>query len=98
MQIAIPLYDGFTALDAVGPYEVLVRLLGSQVVFCGAEGRPHRTDTKALAIHADATFAEVTAPDIIVVPGGPGSCGRLRRIGRLWEAVPLRWPAVALTG
>ncbi len=73
MQIAIPVYPGFTALDAVGPYEVLVRLLGSDLVFCGAETGPVRTDTGRLGLTADASFEEVTAPDVIVVPGGPGS-------------------------
>lgn len=73
MQIAIALYDGFTALDAVGPYEVLGRLPGAEVVFCGAEARAYRTDRKALALVADATFEQVTEPEVIVVPGGPGS-------------------------
>lgn len=72
MEIAIVLYDGFTALDAVGPYEVLSRLPGAQVKFVAAHAGPVRTDTRALAIQADYSLPEVLGPQIVVVPGGPG--------------------------
>jgi putative intracellular protease/amidase len=72
MQIAIPLYDRFTALDAVGPYEVLWRLPGAQVRWVGAEARPYATD-RGLKLIAEATFDDVPAPDVIVVPGGTGT-------------------------
>ncbi|NEA46341.1 DJ-1/PfpI family protein [Streptomyces sp. SID10815] len=72
MQIAIVLYDRFTALDAVGPYEVLTRVPDARTVFVAEQAGPVRTDTGALALVADQTFAEVTAPDVVVVPGGPG--------------------------
>jgi putative intracellular protease/amidase len=73
MQIAILLYDRFTALDAVGPYEILSRIPGAEVVFTAACPGPVRTDMTSLALTADAAFGEVTAPDIILVPGGPGT-------------------------
>jgi putative intracellular protease/amidase len=72
MDIAILLYDDFTALDAVGPYEVLTRLPGAVVTFVGKEARPIRTDTTRLAVTADAAIADVTSADILLVPGGPG--------------------------
>ncbi|GGV82475.1 glutamine amidotransferase [Streptomyces griseoloalbus] len=72
MQIAIVLFDRFTALDAVGPYETLGRLPGAQTVFVAERTGPVRTETGALAITADRTLAETPAPDIVVVPGGPG--------------------------
>ncbi|MGW1026039.1 DJ-1/PfpI family protein [Streptomyces sp. NPDC002577] len=72
MQIAIVLFDRFTALDAVGPYETLGRLPDAELVFVAEQTGPVRTDTGALAITADKTLAEVTSPDIVVVPGGPG--------------------------
>ncbi|MFJ9407814.1 DJ-1/PfpI family protein [Streptomyces sp. NPDC101393] len=72
MQIAILLYDRFTALDAVGPYETLVRLPGAEVVFTGERTGPYRNDSDSLALVADAALDDVTAPDILVVPGGPG--------------------------
>ncbi|WP_326719360.1 DJ-1/PfpI family protein [Streptomyces sp. NBC_00243] len=72
MQIAIVLFDRFTALDAVGPYETLGRLPGAEVVFVAEQTGPVRTDTGNLALTADKTLAEVEHPDIVVVPGGPG--------------------------
>ncbi|MES5818068.1 DJ-1/PfpI family protein [Streptomyces sp. RG80] len=72
MQIAIVLFDRFTALDAVGPYETLGRLPDAELVFVAEEAGPVRTDTGTLAITADRTLAEVPSPDIVVVPGGPG--------------------------
>ncbi|MET9734140.1 DJ-1/PfpI family protein [Streptomyces sp. NPDC006458] len=72
MQIAIVLYDRFTALDAVGPYETLVRLPDAELVFVAEHTGPVRTDTGNLALVADRTLAEVPDPDIVVVPGGPG--------------------------
>jgi len=73
MDIAILLFDRFTALDAVGPYEVLSRLPGARVTFVGRSTGPVRTDTGALAITVDGLLADHAAPDIVVVPGGPGT-------------------------
>lgn len=72
MQIAVVLYDRFTALDAVGPYETLGRLPNAELVFVAEESGPVRSDTGALALVADRTLAQVPHPDIVVVPGGPG--------------------------
>jgi putative intracellular protease/amidase len=73
MLITIPLYDRFTALDAVGPYEVLSRLPGAEVVFVAEEAGPVRTDTRALTLVAERALADVDACDVVVVPGGPGT-------------------------
>jgi transcriptional regulator GlxA family with amidase domain len=73
VQIAIPLFDGLTALDAVGPYEVLSRPPGWEVVFVAAEPGPKRTDNQLLALTADRGLDEVPRPDIVVVPGGVGT-------------------------
>ncbi|MGV9315918.1 DJ-1/PfpI family protein [Streptomyces sp. NPDC003691] len=72
MQIAVLLYDRFTTLDAVGPYELLGRLPGAETVFVGKERGPVRGDQGSLALVADRTLAEVTGPDLVLVPGGPG--------------------------
>ncbi|MEU8789444.1 DJ-1/PfpI family protein [Streptomyces sp. NPDC048643] len=72
MQIAIVLYDRFTALDAVGPYETLGRLPDADTVFVAERTGPLRSDTGRLALTADKSLAEVPHPDIVVVPGGPG--------------------------
>jgi len=73
MQIAIPMYDRFTALDAVGPYEVLSRLPGAQVTWLAHEPGLVRTDNHMLAIEATAAFEDLPEPDVIVVPGGTGT-------------------------
>jgi len=70
MQIAILLFEGLTALDAVGPYEVLSRLPGTETIFVAAEAGPKRTDNGVLALVADKTLDEVPSPDVVVVPGG----------------------------
>jgi len=72
MQIAILIYDKFTALDAIGPYEVLSRLSGAEVVFAAERPGPVRTDTGMLAVTADVALADAPHPDIVLVPGGPG--------------------------
>jgi transcriptional regulator GlxA family with amidase domain len=69
MQIAILLYDQFTALDAIGPYEVLSALPGSSVVFTAERAGPVTADTGACSVIATASLAEVPHPDIVLVPG-----------------------------
>jgi putative intracellular protease/amidase len=73
MQIAIPLYDRFTALDAVGPYDVLGRLPGADLAFVAVESGPVRTEQRTLALTADKALSEVPRPDIVMVPGGFGT-------------------------
>lgn len=72
MDIAILIYPRFTALDAVGPYEVLSRLPDARVTFVAEQASPQRTDTGQLGLLADATLGELTNPEIVLVPGGPG--------------------------
>ena len=73
MEIAILLFDRITALDAVGPYEVLSRIPGTRVTFVASEPGPKRTEPMTLALMADASLAEVPAPEVVVIPGGPGT-------------------------
>jgi len=70
MQIAILLYDGLTALDAIGPYEVLSCLPDVTVHFVAETAGPKRTDTQTLALVADTSLAELPHPDIFLIPGG----------------------------
>jgi putative intracellular protease/amidase len=73
MKIAIPIFDQVTALDAVGPYEVLSRLPGADLRFVSFEKGPVRTDSRMLALHADEVLEDFADPDILVVPGGFGT-------------------------
>jgi putative intracellular protease/amidase len=72
MNIAILLYERLTALDAIGPYEVLSRLPGASVTFVAAEPGPVRTDNGMLTLLAERSIEDVSDPDIVLVPGGPG--------------------------
>ncbi len=72
MEIAIVLYDRFTALDAVGPYEVLSRIPGAQLYFLAAHAGPVRTDNGMLTLLAERDLESSERPDVVVVPGGPG--------------------------
>ena len=73
MQIAIPVFPRITVLDAVGPYEVLQRLPGAEIVFLGHEPGPVRSDNGYLGLIADASFEDVPSPDVVVFPGGVGT-------------------------
>ena len=70
MKIAILIYDGFTALDAVGPYEVLSCLPEAKVHFVSTEVGPKRAHTNFLSVMADYTLDDISDPEIILVPGG----------------------------
>ncbi|MGH7800130.1 MAG: DJ-1/PfpI family protein [Thermodesulfobacteriota bacterium] len=70
MDIAILIYDGFTALDAVGPYEILSCLPKAKVHFVAKDVGPVRTHTKALSLMADFKLPDIPHPDIVVIPGG----------------------------
>jgi putative intracellular protease/amidase len=72
VRIAIPIFDGITALDAVGPYEVLSRLPGASVRFLATSAGQKRTDEGSLALNADGELGELPDPEVIVVPGGRG--------------------------
>ncbi|HBF84042.1 MAG TPA: DJ-1/PfpI family protein [Streptomyces sp.] len=77
MQIAIVLFDRFTALDAVGPYEMLSRTPGAETVLVAERPGPVRNETGSLALTADRALADVPAPDVVIVPGGPGQSAQM---------------------
>jgi putative intracellular protease/amidase len=72
MQIAILLFNRFTVLDAVGPYQVLSSLPGADVVFVAEQAGPVSDEKGSLTLSAPAALADVPHPSIVVVPGGPG--------------------------
>lgn len=73
MEIAIALFPRLTALDAIGPYEVLQRLPGVTVTFVGHERGEIRSENGFLGLTVDATFEQVARPDVVLVPGGVGT-------------------------
>jgi putative intracellular protease/amidase len=73
MDITIVIYDGFTALDAVGPYEVLCRLPGARTTFVAPRAGPVKTDNRVVTMIAEQALADVEHSDLLLVPGGPSS-------------------------
>jgi len=73
IQAVIPLFAQFTALDGIGPYEVLQRIPDIDVTFIGHERGVVRSDNGMLGIEVDGTFEEYPSPDLIVFPGGHGT-------------------------
>ena len=87
MQVAILIFDRLTALDAIGPYEVLRSIPGVDLSFVAVTTGEKRTDSGRLGLTADATLDEIPAPDVIVVPGGRGT----REMPADERAVVLDW-------
>ena len=73
LQVAIPLFARFTALDGIGPYEVLQRIPELHVTFVGHQRGEVRSENGMLGITVDATFDEMPRPDVVVFPGGVGT-------------------------
>ena len=73
MDIAIPIFDRITALDAIGPYEVLSRLPGARVRWIAITAGTYQTDNRMLTMTADEPLSAVPHPEILVVPGGFGT-------------------------
>ena len=78
MQIAILLFDRFTVLDAIGPYQVLSGLPGAEVAFVAERPGLIRDEVGSLILSAQAGLPDVPHPDIIVVPGGPGQNSQMQ--------------------
>jgi transcriptional regulator GlxA family with amidase domain len=67
MHIAIPLYAGYDAMDALGPYFVLRNIPGVTVTFVAE--RPGVIADEGVTLTATASFADLPRPDVLVVPG-----------------------------
>jgi transcriptional regulator GlxA family with amidase domain len=102
MEIALLLYDGLAPLDAVGPYEVMRNVPGWSIRTVAKEAGPVRSEDGSLALVADHRLAEVTTPDLVLVPGGAGNrplmadeelLGWLREVDRA-----TRWTTSVCTG
>ncbi len=103
MIIALGLYQGFTALDAIGPYEILAYLPGAEVVICAELAGVVDDHNDLVHLRVDSTFADVPRPDVLFVPGGPGA-GRFAADGHpivdwIREAHPhTAWTTSVCTG
>jgi len=70
MQIAIGLYEGFTALDAIGPYQVFTNVPDAEVVLCAEQAGRLNDDNGLLHLDVEHPFDDVPSPDVLLVPGG----------------------------
>ena len=101
MDVAFVLYEEFTALDLIGPYEVISLWPGVTIHFLAVGEGPVRTD-HGLAMLPTATPMSLPAPDLIVVPGSSkplGPLGDEALLAWLREAAPrARWATSVCTG
>jgi transcriptional regulator GlxA family with amidase domain len=72
-EVAIPIFERLTPLDAIGPYEVLHAVPDVEVRFVGVEAGPVQVEGNALRLVAEASLDELPRPDVVVVPGGYGT-------------------------
>lgn len=78
MRLTIMLFDGFTALDIVGGYEVLANVPGIETEFAAETTGVVAADSGRLGITAWRRFEEIASTDILYVPGGPGVASMVR--------------------
>jgi transcriptional regulator GlxA family with amidase domain len=102
-KVSILIYDGLTALDAIGPYDVLRQVPGWEVEFVGKRPGEIRTGAGAgsLGLVADRGLAEADDPEILLVPGGDAA--RVMADAELLDWVRAadrgsRWTASVCTG
>jgi transcriptional regulator GlxA family with amidase domain len=102
MQIALALYDRFTALDIIGPYQVLAALPGAEAFFVAEKRGIVPDDSGAVRLEATRSFAEVRRADVVVVGGSPFTHTLIPKdpiIGWLRELhAHTRWTASVCTG
>ncbi len=101
MKIAYVLYPDFTALDLVGPYEIISRWPEVDVRFLATSADPVRADCGLTVVPTD-TPQTLPDPDLIVVPGSGNPLPVLRDqplIDWLRAAAPqCQWTASVCTG
>lgn len=104
MKVSILVYDGVTALDAVGPYESLRRLPDVSAAFVSRDGKPVEVEGQGFAVAPARAIGETPRPDVLIVPGG-GADGLRAVIGDAdtiaWireSDAESRWTASVCTG
>ena len=98
--VVIPLYDGFTALDVVGPYQMLAFTPGVEVLLAATSAGPVMDDCASLELQAR-SLDEVGVPDVVIVPGGPGTAHAVGTSLPAWVAAAhehTTWTASVCSG
>ena len=102
MEIVFLFYEGMTALDAIGPHEVLCRLPGATVRRAALRDGPIATDSDGLTLHAEYALKDVEQADLLIIPGA-GSATSLTKYPEILEWVrkihaTTTWTASVCTG
>ncbi|HEX7290694.1 MAG TPA: DJ-1/PfpI family protein [Conexibacter sp.] len=101
MKIAYVVYPDFTALDLIGPYEVISLWPDVELHWVATAPGPIRSD-HGLAVVPTTTPAELPDPDVVVIPGSSKPLGPLNDDVLLdWVrsvAPTAQWLASACTG
>ena len=71
IKIVIFLFDDYTALDVIGPYDILARMPGSKINFVGLNKEIYK-DSYGLGLKADYSIHDISETDISLIPGGFG--------------------------
>jgi transcriptional regulator GlxA family with amidase domain len=74
MKVAYLLYPGFSALDVLGAFRVLVAAPGTESVFVAAEAGPVLDSTGVYPVRATHGFDAVRETDVLLVPGSDCTC------------------------
>ena len=79
LDIAVYLYPGMTAFDAICPYDILSSgIPDSTVRFVAKERGLVRMDSQMLSLHADYAIREIDSADILLLPGGGSTPTQMR--------------------
>ena len=74
--VVFALFDDLTQLDFTGPWEVLTRLPGAQVIIASKDGGTVRA-RHGLAFEGARRLTEIDRCDLICIPGGPGTAAAM---------------------
>lgn len=96
MKIAILLFPGFTALDAIGPYHAIGSVPGAQFSFVAERPGPVGNGG-AFTMEAQHGIDEVDALDVLLVPGGVAAIRMAREGGPLVEWIRAVHPTTTWT-
>jgi len=101
MKIVFLFYDGMTALDAVGPHEILSRLPGAIVKRVASHSGEVQTDS-GLILTAENTLNEISQADILFIPGA-GNATTLRKNPKILDWISAihtttKWTTSVCTG
>jgi transcriptional regulator GlxA family with amidase domain len=102
MQIVFLFYDGMTALDAVGPHEILCRLPGAKIKRVALHAGPIKTDSAGLLLTAEYALSDVASADVLIIPGA-GSATTLSKYPEMLSWVrkihaTTKWTVSVCTG